>query len=62
MIRLTDYYGNDCWVAPARVLSVHDGGCGSRGVSTTIVFDNGKTVSVLGWAADIVKQLEKSKT
>lgn len=61
MVRFTDYYGQECWVMPERVLSVHDGGCGSRGVSATIVLDTGKTINVSGRAEDVVKAIAEAK-
>lgn len=46
MIRFTDYYGNDIWVVPARVLSVSAGSCGSRGISCHVEFDNGTRITL----------------
>lgn len=61
MIKLTHYYGHDVWIEPARVLMVSDGGCGSRGTSATVLLDTGETVSVSGWAADIVRKIDEAK-
>lgn len=61
MIKFTGYYGDDVWIARERVLSVRDGGCGSRGVSAIVVLDNGTTISLLGWADEIVRKLEEAK-
>lgn len=61
MLKFTDYYGNDCWIAPERVLSVHDGGCGSLGVSAIVVLDTGKTVSVAGWAHKVAQKIAEAK-
>lgn len=56
MIRFTDYYGNNVWIVPARVLFVRDGGCGSRGVLCKVHLDNGKTIT-LNDRADRVQQV-----
>jgi hypothetical protein len=61
VIKFTDYYGGDVWVSPDRVLVVRDGGCGSRGVSATIVLDNDKTISVSGYAADVAKKIDEAR-
>lgn len=60
MIRFTDYYGNDVWVVPSRVLYVADGGCGSRGLSTNVVLDNGHTLNLLGRAEDVQRQIAEA--
>jgi hypothetical protein len=60
MIRFTSYYGNDVWLVPARVLYVADGGCGSRGISTNVVLDDGRSLSLLGRAEDIQRQISEA--
>ena len=61
MIKFTGYYGDDVWIARERVLSVRDGGCGDRGLSAIVVLDNGKTISLLGRAEEIVLKLEAAR-
>lgn len=60
MIRFSHYYGHDVWVMPARVLWVEDGGCGSRGLSAIVHLDNGDTLSLLGRAEDLQRQIAKA--
>lgn len=61
MIKFSDYYGNDVWIAPERVLYVRDGGSGSRGVAAEIYLDDGKHITVNDQAEWVVKKLEEAK-
>lgn len=61
MLRFRTYYDHETWIDPARVLMVEDGGCGSRGLSATVHFDNGKTVSLLGRAEDVQRRIAEAK-
>lgn len=45
-VRFTSYYGDTVYVAADRVLLIEDGGCGSRGVATRIIFDTGMKITV----------------
>lgn len=62
MLRFTTYYGHDTYIDPARILMVEDGGCGSRGLSVKVHFDNGKTVSLSGRVEDVQRQIAEAKT
>lgn len=56
MIRFHDYYGNEVYIVPSRVLFVRDGGFGSRGTVAEVHLDNGKIIS-LGDTAERVQRV-----
>lgn len=56
MIRFHDYYGNEVYIVPARVLFVRDGCFGSRGTVAEVHLDNGKIIS-LGDTAERVQRV-----
>lgn len=60
MIKFRTYYGDDIFIVPERVLFVRDGGCGSRGVSAEVHLDNGKSVSLGAYAADVSEQIAEA--